>query len=220
MATLKDVPVISKAVAEAAAQQTNESLPPPGFRRDEEIAQRKDTLAEAIEAQSPDSYALDPRKLEIDREIAYHINRNELEITGAQEGFVYCWEYFGQNGRLVMGKKRDGWEVVNGNDPEAQELKYVDGTRHLGDVLLMRIPKERYEVLQGVDRYRRQRQQEGIIGNLRHQADKTGGAIILHENDKMTQIAAQRAAMQQQAYMGIDKMLREGSVPGLPTYDR
>lgn len=217
MATLKDVPILNKAQAEQAAAE----LPPAGFARNEELAQRKDDLQEALETKTPEAYTIDPKAVDIEREIAYHLNHNELEVLGQQEGFRYCWtNYQNQTGKAVMEKKRWGWVVVSGNDPEAQELKAVDGTRRLGDVLLMRIPEDKALVLDAMDAYRRQRQQDGVVGGIRQQAEKTGGAIILHENDQMTEIAARRAALHQQAYKGIDKMLRDGSVPGLPNYPR
>ena len=203
-----------------AAAQAAAALPDAGYARQEELKQRADTLAEAIETETPEAYRLNPKAFDIEQELAYLIDRNELEVENAQPGKRYCWVNFGQNGRMVMSKKKDGWEVVAGNMPEAPELRFVDGTRHLGDVLLMRIDEERAQLLDRIDEYRRRRQQEGVISNLHNMADKTDGAIILHENDKMTEVAARRAAMQQQAFQGIDKMIREGSVPGLPQYQR
>lgn len=210
----------TKILTPEAAAQAAVSLPEAGFARDEELKQRADVLAEAIETETPEAYRIDPSKIDIEREIAALIDRNELEVEHRQPGFRYCWVNFSQHGKMVMSKKREGWEVVAGNMPEAPELKFVDGTRHLGDVLLMRITEERAQILDLVDKYRRQRQQEGIISNLQSMADQTRGGIVLHENDRMTEVAARRAAIQQQAFAGVDKMIREGSVPGLPQYQR
>jgi len=212
----EDIPIVTP---EQAAQLKAE-LPPPGAARQEELARRKDALEEAKETHTPEAYAFDPAKLDLDREIAAHLNRNELDVTNAQPSRRYCWVFTGQQGKEIMAKKKDGWEPVCGPDPEALELKAVDGTRRLGDVMLMWVDPRKFAILEAVDQYRRNRQQAGVVGNLRDLADHSHGKVILHEDDGMTQIAAQRAAIRQQAMGGVDRMLREGTVPGLPTYGK
>src|SRR5260221_6425156 len=147
-------------MAKAIQFETPGALPPVGDARQEELKRRTDVLAEKLETSTPEAYAFDPKKLDIDNEIAYFVTRNELDVTGKQDGCRYRWVHFGQNGRSVTGAKLDGWEVVSGSDPESVELRAVDGTRRLGDVLLMRIDERRAIRLEQVDRYRRQLEQE------------------------------------------------------------
>lgn len=190
-----------------AEKKTN--LPPAGDARNEELKKRSDELEAKIEAASVDAGTIDLKKVQIENEIAQHIAGpfNELEVSDAQEGKVYRWVYIGQQGRAVTQARFDKWEVVQGNDPEATELKHVDSTRRLADVILMRTSVENYDRLQYRDRLNRQRQQEGITQTVYDMGQKAGLIVKPYRMD---------TPQAQQASQHIDRMIRQGTVPGLP----
>jgi hypothetical protein len=75
-----------------------------------------------------------------------------------------------------------GWEIVSGPRdvaPEAWDHREVDGTRRVGDVILMRIRKERYHSLQAAERRKNLARQEGIDVAVLEAAEKAG--IIAHD---------------------------------------
>lgn len=135
-------------------------LPPSGYRRREEMAKRIDALAEKAEILSENSeiYKVDPAKLKEDPEILKHLNfnNNTFEISDPVKGYVYYWErddhrmitYRKQQARALLGAGHSGWEVVNREMPEAMELQHVDGSRKIGDVVLMRIKEDSYIMIQ------------------------------------------------------------------------
>src|ERR1700752_2160460 len=137
-------------------------LPPAGYARDEELARRTDTLEEAAEALAEErqTEAIDPSKLEVESELAQHFD--ELSVSGQLPEYHYVWVNFGFYMRFVKQKQAQGYEVVQGDMPEAMELKgmLADTTRRLGDCILMRVRKDRF-VLQERARRERQRNFEG-----------------------------------------------------------
>lgn len=150
----------------------DDTLPPPGDERREVLAERKDNLEEKAEtlANEQELHAIDPKVMEVDREIAHFYDpatRSVLNVSNAQPGWVYSWpNCVNQSGIQVTMKKYDGWIVVSGNDPEAREHKREDGLRRIADILLMKIPVERYEKLQRRDELKRQRHQAGVAAEL------------------------------------------------------
>lgn len=186
-----------------------------GVGADKETAKlNADKLAEAAEAIEGGKINLED--IEEDREIQFHLFHHEHEVSQKQAGYQYCWVFTGQNGRFVMQKKALGWDVVQSNDPEAIELKTADGTRRLADVLLMRVTDKRYRTIQRAQHELNVRQQEGIVSNLEEQGRKTG--IIVHntnDNSSTMSAVAKRAAQQSIARGAVDKMIRQGNVPGL-----
>ena len=166
-------------------------LPSAGHARDEELKKRTDNLDAAAEFMSDDQeiYGVDPKAFEEDREILAHLD--ELHIADALPDHHYLWAYFGMNGRVVWQRKRDGWKVVSGNDPEAPELKDADGLRKIGDCLLMKIPLERYNQLQAEREKRRVSQQLGIDARLIELGDKAAKHGIKVHTDPGT-ISADR----------------------------
>lgn len=84
------------------------------------------------------------------REITRHLKRDRQKMMapkGALDGYEYCWVYCEKHSLDVDQALFDGWEVVKGNMPEAQDKKAEDGTRRFADTLLMRITKENREIL-------------------------------------------------------------------------
>lgn len=106
-----------------------------------------------------------------DREIRNVLELTGLEVSNADPDYHYAWVYrdpfnrFG--GRMVFEMKALGWEVVSGDMKEAREHRVgTAGERWIGDVLLMRIPKTRFELLVAWDTEKRRRQQD-VNGQLR-----------------------------------------------------
>lgn len=199
-------------------------LPPPGYKRDEELARRTDELAERAETEGPEVYGIDPSKVEPDREILYKsIDQQMIHVTNKDPESMYAWIYYGLNGQMIWAKKALGWRVVTGDDPECQEYKEADGTRRIGDVLLMKISKERYLELEQMSEKRRDEQYLGIKSRLQELSDKSG--IKIHEDladvsiggRSLESIMERKAAAQDVAMEHIDKKLRDGDVPGIPS---
>lgn len=148
------------------------TLPPPGYFRQEELKRRLEQLervAEKLTSQG-NIYKVDPSKLKEEPEILKHFDfvSQTFTVTNPRPGYAYFWErnhptaiaLRQQQGRYFLGNAHlPTWEVVtscgcagdkHGSDcsaPEAQELKQADGTRRIGDVILMRIPLEAYELI-------------------------------------------------------------------------
>ncbi len=195
-------------------------LPPAGFEREEVLKEREDVLQEQAEtlASQQEVGTIDPRKLEVENELAYYFD--ELEVPGALPDYHYAWAQSGQNGRYIQQKLYLGWEVVQGNSPEAVGLKGTDTTRKLGDVLLMRIRKDRKKLVDMREDYKRKQQEEGVVGNLLDIGDryaKYGARVTVANGPDASQIgrlAAQQAAGQL-ADKQTDRWLREGRMPGM-----
>lgn len=153
------------------------ALPPAGHKRREALkkrAERLEQVADAVvNAVDAPVYKVDPKLLKEDPEILKHFNpqMNAFEVSNPKPGYAYYWECYTvpqaltrKRGevRLLLGPSYHGpgWEVVgacscvgnkHGNDcpfPEAQELKQADGTRKIGDVMLLRIPLDTYIEMQ------------------------------------------------------------------------
>ena len=67
------------------------TLPPPGDERREVLAARTDVLEEEIDKKSKDTFAVDPSKLEVDREVRYELDKGELDVSDKDPEYVYKW---------------------------------------------------------------------------------------------------------------------------------
>lgn len=199
--------------------ESAEQLPAAGYERQEILKEREDVLQEAGEtlADKQELQAINPRAFEVENELAYYFD--ELEVVGKQADYCYAWVLSAQNGRHVQQKLYLGWEVVQGNSPEAAGLKGTDTTRRLGDVILMRIHKDRKRLVDMREDYKRRQQEEGVVGNLRDIGDRYaryGARITIANGAEASQVgrlAAQQAASQI-ADRQTDQWLREGRMPG------
>lgn len=206
------------------AGQKQASMPPPGYKRDEELARRQDELDERMD-EAPEVYPIDESAFEEDRDILYELERDMLEVSNPVPGYTYCWAYYGQNGQMVWAKKALGWRVVSAGDKECEEHKEADGTRRIGDVLLMKIPTERYKLILESQRRRREAQQIGVSADVIAYAQKHG--LKVHEDlstvkvgantlmDVMQRKADRQTGAKRVATQYLDKKLREGNVPGV-----
>lgn len=188
-------------------------LPPAGHERDEELKRRTDALEE--EADKREVHSMNEQALEVDREIRYAIEGDVLDVTNKQPGYAYMWIYVGQYQREITRVKAQGGEVVQGNDPEAAELKAEDTTRRIGDCVLMRMRLDIYRKWEMQQEHKRMRQQEGVEAEARDLASRyAGSGIKLVEGYAPSE--AHRQAVRGVAMNSVDKMLREGRVPGMP----
>lgn len=221
-------PQLMKRIILYDAGMKQSDLPPPGHARDEELAKRKDKLEEKIEdPETPEVYPMDPKALEEDREILYRsIDQQMIEVTNKVDGFVYAWVYYGQNSQQVWAKRALGWRVVTGPDPECIEHKEADGTRRIGDTLLMRVPYERWVQLEEDAIRRKEQAHKGIGSRLLELAEK-GRSHGLRVHDDISKVphptggtlmdvVEKRSGAHDTALKHIDKKLREGDVPGMP----
>lgn len=201
-------------------------LPPAGDEQREVLKKRKDTLEEKAEklAEQAETYRFDPSAFEIENEIAQHFNA--LAVTDAQPGYRYCWvNFMSTHGRGVTYKlaKRVGgkavWEVVRGDMPENKENESADGTRRIGDVLLMRAREELALALDHYEERKRIMQQEAISSNLMEMGDRYArfGVKVHAEEDldpRLMHSMAVRAGAKRAAGRVTDSWIRQGRMPG------
>lgn len=246
-------PAVLTAEDAASRAADTASLPPAGDARREELRRRADALDAAAEAlrESAGIESANPAAFEVDNEIGRFSGGgfDGSQVSGALGDFVYVWEQADinnrQGGLWVTQAKALGWEVVQGDMPEARERRYVDGTRRWGDTILLRIRKERYAALEAADRRRRLARSEGISLAILEEAERKGIKVHDLTSDAtpagIRQLAAaQRAAAEaarstmvstmRQAGRGgaqrvlaselasrrFDRALRDGTVPGMP----
>lgn len=203
------------------------TLPPAGAARKEELKRRSDQLEEAVAAM-PEGGVIDPAKLEVESELAQHFD--ELNVTNANPAYHYCWvnmDYPSGSKGLMARKKlaQRGWEMVNGDMPEAMELRQPDGTRRLGDVVLMRITKERHALLEQKDADVRASQQQAVTSNLQALGNKHRGVKVhvaedmpehmkkIIEHPSPQAVNAMRGTMA--AKTKLDQGLRDGTIAGV-----
>lgn len=212
------------------AATVNPDLEPAGWKRDEQLAERTDTLEQAAEEASEERevHAFDPAQLKPDWEILQHMD--ELEVSDPTPGYRYMWVYEGLNSQMIVKKSRLGWVVVQGQDPECAALKDARGYRKIGDTILMRIPEDRFNKLEQAMEYRRLMQQKGVEGALLEMGDKyRDKGFIVHQDASAVNIGrkggnlmdtmkanSHRTGAARTAAAGVDSMLKKGTVPGLP----
>lgn len=231
--------VAAENAAAAAQEQSAETVaePDPGYARREAMKKRAEQLmreAEELRGQIELETA-DPSKLKVDNEVRQATDEyNEVYVSEADPAYRYAWVYrdphgeFG--GRMVRKMQALGWQVVSGKDPEAKEHTNVEGYRVVADCLLMRCRLDHWMVLQKRDRLLRQAQQAGIYANLYDIADQAGVRVWGGEGEDMpdfvNQAVSGRADQRRARALGqfhrmnrtgaMDRMLRQGAIPGLP----
>ena len=211
-------------------------LPPAGDAQREEMKLRTDQLAEAADTvqAKQETHRVDPNAFTLEREILAH--QSELYVSNKQEGYHYEWVTFdspaNNKGYMVklklgerIGSELVGWEVVRDPMLESVELKAVDGTRKLGDCILMRLREDRFDKLEKHRSYMRQVKEQGITSNLKALGEKhRNKGVIVHadlnemdprfrktiENPSPQAVAAMRG--HQAATDRFDKSLRTGEM--------
>jgi len=214
-------------------QEPSSPLPPPGDERKDELKRREDVLAEKAEqiAKENEVYAIDPNSLKVDNELAQYWDPQEgtmLRVTDAQPGRAYNWaNHAVQHGTDVTRKLSRGWKVVSSGDPECIHLKSADGTRRVGDLMLLWMPAERAEMLKVKDEARADTiygKNSPINQEIEDLARKRPNSFILHEPrvttssgnlGQMIQSANASDAARTQAAKMLGNMLKN-EVPGIP----
>jgi hypothetical protein len=195
-------------------------------RKAEKLIGAANKLLEQIEVETAD-----PSKLQIDREVRQALDQfNEVYVSNQQPEYAYAWiyrdPYNTMGGRYVRQMQALGWEVVQGENPEAKEHRHVDGTRVVSDCLLMRVRLDRKMLLDRRDALLREAQQAGIVSRIQDLAERAGTRVY----DKLPgfveeAMADQSRARQQQALKTfhrmnaggkVDRMIRTGAIPGVP----
>lgn len=207
---------------EQLMEQAAAELPEPGHERREVLKRRQATLEEQIARLSEKMLrgTIDAKELEIVNEIAS--KTQFLSVSGAQPEFVYAWVSKNRYSQHIQAAKAQGWEVVQGNDPEALELKGMDGstTRQLGDVILMRIKKDIYIVLKAQEQLKTRRIQQNSASTLVELGEKYkrhGFNVRPHGMDTFEgpEIRSNRISSHGTALQQLDSQLRNGTVPGM-----
>ena len=187
-------------------------LPPAGYKRREELARRTDALEEAAEEHAKHFHPIDPDKLEVEREIAKHFTKKGfLKITNEQPGYTYFWAAI-DDPQTFTWKKTLGWEVVKGDMPEAREITDENNMRRVGDVILMRIPTWRYEIIRKFEEGESAKSQEvemsQALGEMADSAQARTYGIKVHplkSEEEMIRLHARNVAREE-----IGKMLKDG----------
>ena len=116
--------------------------------------------------------------------------------------------------------------MVTGTDKECEEHKEADGSRRIGDTLLMRVPRARWERLEEEAFKRREEQHKGVGSRLLDLAEKgRAHGLKVHGdistvqvgNQTLMDVVEKRSGAHKTAMKHIDKKLRDGTVPGIPS---
>lgn len=195
-------------------------------RKAERLIQAAQKLLDQIEVETAD-----PNQLQADREIRQALDEfNEVYVSNQQGEYAYAWIYRDPSnqlgGRYVRQMQALGWEVVRAEMPEAKEHTFVDSTRVVADCLLMRIRLDRKLLLDKRDALLREAQQVGIVSRIQDLAERAGTRVY----DKLPgfveeAMSSQAQARRQQAVRAfhrmnsggkVDRMIRTGTIPGVP----
>lgn len=218
-----------KIVNSEQAEKIDPELEPAGFKRNEQLAERKDQLEQAVEESSENAemYGFDISKFDPEREIQNMLD--ELHVENQVEGRRYFWCYEGQDGYFVRKAVRLGWVVVKAEDPEAAEVKDARGYRKIGDTILMWTPEENYQKIQALREYRQLKHEEGIGSALKELGRRYGGkGFTVHDDTKNTGYGPkgtlmdtmQSRAARQLGAKAVGQMAKDGTVPGMPAGGR
>lgn len=225
---------------EQLAEEAHAELPPPGDERREVLKRRDDDLQAQIErvGQSIIMNNIDPKMMEIIREI--QARTSYLSVSKKRPGYVYAWVTKSNFSNHKQRLEAVGYEVVQGDDEEAMELKGTSGiaagtgapdtTRQLGDVILMRIKKEFYIAQKAREHARTLAMQVSSASTLIQMAApyRDRGIVVgAAPNTRMgsqlqgPQIRPRRFSSRRAQMLGLfqdhhyDQALRDGTLPGL-----
>lgn len=202
---------------------------PAGHKREEERRIRKDTgqAAEEYMADKVKGGTTDLRKIKPDNEIMQHFDTRRgrtIYISKRDPMYVYKWVCFAHPvsspGMMVYEQLSiPGWEVVQGKDfKEARNLmKVEDGTRKVGDCLLMRCRKDTYlvQLLQERERKLAFTRDVGAIDNVLNTRRQDGAPAFIPKvqpGDDLDSVL-KRMHVDQLATAGFVEMLKSGTIP-------
>jgi hypothetical protein len=104
-----------------------------------------------------------------------------FEIENKRPGYRY--RFINMNERNVASKMRQGYEIVKDNDPEKMAVtdntplkagSSIDTTRRFNDVVLARIPEEKFKKIQAIQaKVRERRSIEGVANTFKAEVGPT-----------------------------------------------
>lgn len=242
--SLLDVDTVEQS-HDALVQQAEASLPPPGHERDEALRMRQDELEEAAErlAEETGAIRIDERVFEPDREIRFCLSKQASTIPSALDEYDYKYEFTGNGGLQINAAKslvvntsqgpiNVGWQIVDRSMAEArgmEEFIDVNGHIRIGDTILMRRLKDRSALEARYQEWVRGRQSGEIEKEVRAMDEDNKrrgrrGIDLVEKDDHIATMqkqypgrakSAKRMYAELAAGQQMDKMLREGTVPGM-----
>lgn len=213
-------PVVPASMADQI-QPDVDNLPPPGHAREEALKGRKAALEQQIASMPEDRGGVDVSEIPIENEIARAFDGlGNLTVSNMQPGWVYKWKKADDQQTTLA--QRLGFILVQGDDPEGREHKgkHCAGAttlRGAGDVLLWKIPAERWAAIE--DYFRR----KGIgMGQVAERMEDFGEELAMQGLTPKNLVHARPGdpLIQRVFANGPDqarqmgRMMREGSLPG------
>ncbi len=204
------------------SQEQQVDLPPPGDERREVLKERTDNLQQQIDEKA-DHYAIDPAALEVDREIRHDLDQGCLTPSDADPAYKYAWVQckhpedhpsrmvelkLAERVQLPDGNWVRPWEVVGSKHKEALNLKQVDGSRRIGDTLLMRCRKDYYSLIELNKRKLNHQRNYGTDSALVDLATRAGTEAGTATYNKHKSDANQSLSR-------LDQAIRTGTLPGM-----
>ena len=211
-------------------------LPPPGYKRVDELKARTDNLEQKGEelAAVTERHTLDPKHFEPIREIRYQMDM--LDVTNKDPNYEYKWVNStapssapGVQVRTALSTQvylnnhyQAVWEIVKGDMKEALGQRQADGTRKIGDTILLRAKKELHAALTLSQQQKQMNREQSITAELEQlsfQAQRMGLAVV-HPDMSVTHpermLRAERTARERPNPTSdqVNQMLRDGTVPG------
>jgi hypothetical protein len=126
------------------------------------------------------------------------------------------------HGLMITQKQIEGWEVVQGESEEALEHKGIgaDTTRRVGDTLLMRMPKDKFLIVEKRRKEQARRHNAEVTSfseNAERLAEKHNIPIYREgEVDERTLNRMQQSsAARKIAGIKVNAMIRQGRMPGV-----
>lgn len=213
------------------AEEANAELPPPGDWRKEALKMRQDELEQAASVASKaligGSAVVPLTDIPIENEIARHFKGDELPISNALDSHVYAWICYDSpstaKGTMVRQQLLlKGWEVVQGTSesfPEGKEYLQADGTRKVGDTILMRCRKDYYlqhKLMERQNRMELHARPDGRLDGITDIVQGVGGIKLRDVNldDPQMVNALNRAHARALAEQQFTSMLKSGTIPG------
>lgn len=202
--------------------QQEPNLPPAGYKREEELSRRQDQLDQQLDEKSQQSYAIDPSKMEPDREILNDLDKGFLTPPNADPNYKYAWiqcrHPVDHPSRMVETKLQERvkvngewirpWKVVKGTDSDGQGLPHTaENTCTIGDVLLMRCRKDHHALLDLEHRRKSYERYYSTDSNLVEVALQYGAAAGEDAYNKYRDNANFKTK--------LDNALRTGTLPGV-----
>lgn len=207
--------------------QGDPNVAPAGYKRDEQMAERKDNLQEKAAKlnEQVNVGTIDPTTFAPDREIRHLISMDALYVSNKLPEYEYKWirDTNAINGgpsqavlkeisKSIVAHNASGkqqvystWEVVRENMPEAIERKNATGARQVGDTILLRCHKNAYLILQQQERQKRINQDRSVTATLEDKAYQAGAPMHNYTEAQAAGLAKSK----------FNQMIKTGSVPGM-----